>query len=136
MIHASTMLGPRLHTGRRPQSCAPILLVEDEPLIAATLCDDLQDHGYAVVHTDNGAEALTMLATGSFHTIITDLRLPGADGQQVVCAARKHDPRARVLVITAFAPEHLEALLRAGAGKVLQKPFLNDRVIEWLRNGA
>ena len=115
---------------------ASILLVEDEPLIAATLCDDLKEQGYVVAHTDNGTTALAMIASGDFRTVITDVRLPGADGLQVVHAARQRHPGARILVITAGGTEYHMALLRGGAGQVIQKPFLNHCVIDWLRAGA
>ena len=62
--------------------------------------------------------------------MITDLRLPGASGLDVLRAARSGRPQAKVLVITAFAPPELEALRRAGA--VLAKPFPNRSVLDWL----
>ena len=109
-----------------------VLLVEDEPTISITLRDDLEEHGYVVTHTGNGAAAVVLLAKHRFGAVITDLRLPGADGLQVVRAARRSSPDARVLVITAFAKEHIPALMREGAGRVLQKPFLNHCVLDWL----
>ncbi len=112
-----------------------VLLVEDEPSIAMTLCDDLEDSGYAVTHTSDGIAALGLIAEREFEAIITDLRLPGADGLQIVRAARLGYPTARVLVITAFVANYLEALMREGAGQILQKPFLNRRVLDWLADG-
>jgi DNA-binding response OmpR family regulator len=111
---------------------ATVLLVEDEPTIAITLTDDLSDHGYRVTCTGNGAEALALLAQHTYGAIVTDLRLPGADGVQIVAAARRRSPGTRILVITAFAPDRADALRRAGAGQVLAKPFANRRVLAWL----
>lgn len=110
-----------------------ILLVEDEPTITVTLGDDLEDQGFVVTHTGNGIEAMRLCAEREFDAVITDLRLPGADGMQVLRAAKRQQPGTRVLVITAHVADLGEAVLRAGAGGILRKPFDNRRVIEWLR---
>lgn len=112
-----------------------ILLVEDEPSIAVTLVDDLEEQGYTVVHTGCGRTALALIAQRSFDAVITDLRLQGADGLQVVGAVRRRHPQARVLVMTAYLADHRDALVAAGAVKILQKPFLNDCVLDWLAEG-
>lgn len=112
-----------------------ILLVEDEPSIAVTLAIDLEECGHTVTHTACGSAALALIAERSYDAVITDLRLPGADGLQIVRAVRRRHPQARVLVISAFVADHRDALLAAGAGRILQKPFLNDCVLEWLAEG-
>ncbi|MBP8299525.1 MAG: response regulator [Planctomycetes bacterium] len=113
-----------------------ILLVEDEPTIAITLRDDLTDHGYLVTSTGDGAEALQLLKRQRFHAVVTDLRLPGADGVEIVSAARRTSPGTRILVVTAFAANRAEALYAAGAREVLHKPFANQAVLAWLAQAA
>jgi CheY-like chemotaxis protein len=113
-----------------------ILLVEDEPTIAITLRDDLTDHGYLVTSTGDGAEALQLLTRQRFHAVVTDLRLPGADGVEIVSAARRTSPGTRILVVTAFAANRAEALYAAGAREVLHKPFANQAVLAWLAQAA
>lgn len=111
-----------------------VLLVEDEPTILITLKDELEEHGYRVTDTDNGATAIALVAAQRFDVVITDLRLPGADGLQVLQAARRHHG-TRVLVITAFAAADAEAMVRRdGGGAVLRKPFRNRSVLDWLRS--
>ncbi|MCA8965203.1 MAG: response regulator [Planctomycetes bacterium] len=107
-----------------------VLLVEDEPTIAITLGDELEENGYRVTCVADGREAIGLLDDQAFDAVITDLRLPGASGLDVLRAARSGRPQAKVLVITAFAPPELEALRRAGA--VLAKPFPNRSVLDWL----
>lgn len=110
-----------------------ILLVEDEPTIAVTLCDDLADEGYAVTHTGSGSEALRLLAERDFAAVITDVNLPGASGLQVLRAARHRLPDAPVLVITALGAANAAAVAGDDHAQLLQKPFSNRRVLDWLR---
>lgn len=110
-----------------------ILLVEDEPTIAVPLGDDLQAHGFVVTHTSDGAHALALVAARSFAAVITDLRLPGADGAQVLRAIRSRDDRAAVAVVSAWLVDRRAELLRDGASALFEKPFLNHVVIDWLR---
>ena len=111
-----------------------ILLVEDEPTIALTLGDDLEGEGHDVVHTADGKEAIRLLGERSFDCVITDVRLPGADGLEVLRAAKRARPSTEVLMMTAYATvEHAVAAMREGADDYIQKPFLNDAVLERLR---
>jgi DNA-binding response OmpR family regulator len=107
-----------------------ILLVEDERTIAVTLGHDLADAGHEVVHTPDGRHALRLLGEQAFDCVITDLRLPGADGMQVVRAARRARPSAEVIVITGHAAQDCErAALDSGASSVIEKPFFNDQIL-------
>lgn len=118
----------------RPTSLR-VLLVEDEATIAVTLGDDLVDRGHRVTLLADGVAALRRLDAARFDAVISDLRLPGADGITVLERARRHNPAARLLLVTAFAEErHAAAMRRAGA-TLLQKPFANDTVLAWLDAG-
>ncbi len=111
-----------------------ILLVEDEKTIAVTLADDLEQVGHEVKVCDNGKDALSTLKNETFDCVITDVRLPGADGLEVLKAAKAARPETEVFVITAFATiEHAVEAMRRGADDYIQKPFLNDTVLERLR---
>ncbi|MFO1051765.1 MAG: sigma-54 dependent transcriptional regulator [Planctomycetota bacterium] len=110
-----------------------ILLVEDEKTIAVTLTDDLEAAGHQVVHVDDGAKAIHRLQEEAFDCVVTDVRLPGADGLEVLRAAKRARPDTEVLVMTAYATvEHVVAAMRDGADDYIQKPFLNQQVIERL----
>lgn len=116
------------------EAAAWVLVVDDEPSIAVTLRDDLEDQGYHVVLAADGHEALRRLGEGSFTAVVTDLRLPGLDGAMVVRAARALSSVAGILVISANLDGQQERLRSAGADAFLQKPFGNDQVIAWLRH--
>ena len=111
-----------------------ILLVEDEKTIAFTLGEDLRAAGHEVEHTADGKKALTILGKETFDCVITDVRLPGVDGLQVLRAAKEARLDTEVLVITAYATiEQAVDAIRQGADDYIQKPFLNDTVLERLR---
>src|SRR5690606_14510626 len=110
-----------------------VLLVEDEKTIAVTLTDDLVQAGHEVVHTEDGAEACRLLGEVAFDCVITDVRLPGADGLEVLAAAKRARPDTEVLVMTAYATiEQAVEAMRQGAFDYYQKPFLNESVLERL----
>ncbi|MBK9129968.1 MAG: sigma-54-dependent Fis family transcriptional regulator [Phycisphaerales bacterium] len=110
-----------------------VLLVEDEKTIAVTLGDDLAQAEHEVVHTPDGAEALRILGEQVFDCVITDVRLPGANGLEILAAAKRARPDTEVLVMTAFATiEQAVEAMRQGAFDYIQKPFLNETVIERL----
>lgn len=110
-----------------------ILLVEDEKTIAIPLTDDLEQAGHEVVYKDDGADAVSTLAEQAFDCVITDVRLPGADGLEVLRAAKLARPDTEVLVMTAYATvAHAVEAMRAGADDYIQKPFLNEAVLERL----
>ncbi len=110
-----------------------ILLVEDEPSIAVTLRDDLEGAGHEVTHLADGKKAIDLLQTRAFDAVVTDVRLPGADGMQVLAAAKRARPDTEVLVMTGYATiEHAVEAMRQGADDYIQKPFLNEHVLDRL----
>jgi DNA-binding NtrC family response regulator len=111
-----------------------VLLVEDEVTIAVTLRDDLQDAGYEVAHVADGAQAIDLIGQRAFDCVITDVRLPGADGLQVLRAAKQARPDTEVLIMTGYATvEQAVEAMRLGADDYIQKPFLNEHVVGRLR---
>jgi len=115
------------------RSAMQVLLVEDEATIAVTLRDDLTEAGHAVVHVADGKEAIELLGQRAFDCVITDVRLPGADGLQVLQAAKRARPDTEVMMITGYATvEQAVEAMRLGADDYIQKPFLNAHVVDRL----
>lgn len=111
-----------------------VLLVEDEQTIAVTLTDDLEAAGHDVEHVADGAAAIAGLKRKSYDVVITDVRLPGADGLEVLQAAKQARPDTEVLMMTAYATvEHAVEAMRLGADDYIQKPFLNEHVVDRLQ---
>ncbi len=113
-------------TGTKP-ACAPVLLIEDEPAVMALVRAVLEGHGYAVVPTESGAEALQLLTKGDFHGVVSDMRTPGGvDGAQVYAwiAVNRPELATRLVFITGdIANEETAATLRRTGAPCVEKPF-------------
>ncbi len=113
-------------TGTKSAS-APVLLIEDEPAVMALVRAVLEGHGYSVVPTESGAEALRLLADGNFHGVVSDMRTPGGvDGAQVYAWIAAHRPElaSRLVFITGdIANEETAATLRRTGAPCVEKPF-------------
>ncbi len=110
---------------------APVLIVEDRRSLAAMLAETLHREGYAVEISHRGDDAVARLRSqGPFLAVLTDLKLPGADGLAVLAAARGVDPQLPVFLITAYATvDTAVAALKAGARDYFPKPLDIDRVL-------
>jgi CheY-like chemotaxis protein len=106
---------------------APVLLIEDEPAVMALVRAVLEGHGYDVLSTESGAEALRLLETGNFHGVVSDMRTPGGvDGAQVYAWIATHRPEltSRLVFITGdMANEETAATLRQTGAPCVEKPF-------------
>ncbi|MCP3754711.1 response regulator transcription factor [Streptomyces sp. TBY4] len=101
-----------------------ILLVEDDPVIAAALRDGLEAEGYAVTLASDGLTAVELGATGGFAAIVLDVMLPSLDGFAVCGRLRALSIGTPVLMLTARDGERDEAHgLDIGADDYLTKPF-------------
>lgn len=101
-----------------------ILVVEDDPGLRFTMTDTLEGKGFAVACADNGTEAIRRLREERFHVVVTDLRIPGKDGMEVLRQARSAEPPPSVIVMTGYGSiESAVAAMKAGAEDYLTKPF-------------
>ena len=107
-----------------------ILLVDDETGILDTLRILLTGEGYEVITATGGDEACRILSESKADLVLTDIRMPGTTGIDVLKSARESDPNLPVVLMTAQAS--LQTAVRAvneGAYYYLQKPFSNDEVL-------
>jgi DNA-binding response OmpR family regulator len=104
-----------------------ILLIEDEPSVAAFLRIALERRGYEIVPSSSAAEGLQMLATGDFTGVISDFRTPGGiSGADVQDWLRRHRPElaTKIVFITGdTASEETAALLAQTGTPCVEKPF-------------
>ena len=101
-----------------------VLIVEDDPGLRFTMTDALEGNGFAVTGADNGDEAIRRLLDEAFDVVVTDLRLPGKDGMEVLRAARGNTPPPSVVVMTGYGSvESAVAAMKSGAEDYLTKPF-------------
>ena len=119
-------------------SAAPsVLVVDDETSILDSLRILLKNAGF-VPHTAHGGRAgMEMLASVRPDIVLSDIRMPGVDGVQLLGAARAHDADLPVILMTAQAT--LQSAMQAvneGAYHYLQKPFRNDELLAILKRAA
>jgi DNA-binding NtrC family response regulator len=104
-------------------SAAHILVVEDRESLRRMLERALEQEGYRVSTCADGEQATSRLAEESFDLVLTDLKLPGMSGIDVLRASREAQPRLPVVVLTAFGTvgSAVEAM-KLGAADFLEKP--------------
>lgn len=101
-----------------------ILLVEDDPKIAAGVRGGLEDEGFAVDVAHDGDDGLWMATEGEYDLVVLDIMLPGRNGDDVCRALRAGGHWTPVLMLTAKAGDLDEAAaLDAGADAYVTKPF-------------
>ena len=114
-----------------------ILVAEDLPPMRALLCriigGELGPEAEVLTARD-GTAALALLAASRFHLVVTDLRMPGASGLQVLREAKRESPSTEVLIVTGYAdPVHLREAERLGAFCCIAKPFDPDLLAQRVR---
>ncbi|RMH56778.1 MAG: sigma-54-dependent Fis family transcriptional regulator [Candidatus Hydrogenedentota bacterium] len=106
-----------------------ILIAEDDPTLRAFLETAARDEGYDTVAVGSGDEAVGCIARRKFDVVLTDVRLPGKNGLEVLKEARRRDPHCEVIVMSAFATVEMAVeAMKEGACDFLQKPFTNETV--------
>jgi two-component system response regulator AtoC len=113
-----------------PSSKRTVLLVDDDPAVSKVLAAMLGQEGILAAEVRSGADALQWLERHPADAVLTDLRMPGMDGMQLLGRVVTQWPDLPVIMLTAHAtvPLAVEAM-KQGAAEFLQKPFERDEVI-------
>jgi two-component system response regulator HydG len=116
-----------------PPAKARILVVDDNPKMVRLLVDQLSDVGYSVETAKGGAAAIEKVRAEPVDVVLTDLRMEGVDGFDVLRAVRALDAGLPVLIMTAFgAVETAVEAIKEGAFHYLTKPFKLDEILVYL----
>jgi PAS domain S-box-containing protein len=104
-----------------------ILLIDDEPDIVRVLSRSLKADGYEVASATSGAEGLAEFARVHPEIVITDIKMPGMDGIEVLKQVKKREPEAEVIIITGHGDIHnaVESL-HFGASDYINKPVRDE----------
>jgi two-component system response regulator AtoC len=106
-----------------------ILVVDDDMGSLSSLGEAMTREGYQVILASSGEEALRQGAEQDFDVVITDLRMKGVDGLQVVRTLKNSHPETVVIVMTGFASmETVVDAIAAGAYDYISKPFKLDQM--------
>jgi DNA-binding response OmpR family regulator len=109
-----------------------VLVVDDNRELADNLAEILVDEGHHAVTAYSGEEALAAAANNRFDFVLTDIRMPGMDGVELISKLHERDPSATYLLMTAHASDGLlAAAAELGiAGAVLTKPLAIEKLLE------
>ncbi len=112
-----------------------ILVAEDDAMVREVIVKFLTEEKYPVVVANDGIEAIKQLRLEDVKLVLTDLRMPGADGMEVLRAAVSSDPNIAVVLLTAYGTldTALEAM-REGAYDYIVKPFVMQQLLLVVRN--
>jgi DNA-binding NtrC family response regulator len=114
-----------------------ILLIEDDASLAANLCDVLTEEGFKVIVCSRGDEGLRRAGKDECEVVLTDLRLPGLGGLELVRQLHETQPRLPVVLMTAHGT--IETAIEAtklGAYDYLQKPFEMPELLRVLQRAV
>ena len=106
-----------------------ILIVDDDPDVVRSWMRVMESASYRCLATTDAKEALHLLESERPDLLITDLRMPGLDGMEMLRRAQKIDPAMPVVMLTGYASvESAVAAVKAGAFDYLSKSFSNDQL--------
>jgi len=100
-----------------------LLLIEDVPLAAKAATVMLETAGFSVDWADTGEKGLTMILTGKYDVVLSDIGLPDMNGTDVVRQARAAYTRVPIYALTGHADMDRDELLKIGFNDVMVKPF-------------
>jgi two-component system NtrC family response regulator len=106
-----------------------ILVIDDDESLRRVLEYNLAQEGYAVLTAASGEDGLELLKKERADVVVTDVRMAGMDGLQVLEGVHKLDPNIQVIILTAFGTiEMAVEAMKAGAFHYISKPFNRDEL--------
>lgn len=112
-----------------------VLVVEDEELMRNILRQLLENEGCKVLTADSAEHALEMFPSAEIDVTVTDIKMSGMDGLDLLDSLKSIDNEAIVIIITAYSSvDSAIAALRKGAYDYVTKPFVNEDLIQTVKN--
>jgi len=106
-----------------------LMVVDDEPIVGKRLKQVFDKIGLAIETYTDSATALAAMAERPFDIVVTDLKMEGIDGLEVLKRVRAMNPKTRVIIITGYAsPDTEELAQQEGVFAFLAKPFRLDEL--------
>ncbi len=101
-----------------------VMIVDDEPVVGERLKASLERVGFTVDTFSSSREAIAGLKQSQYDILVTDLKMSGPDGLEILRTARQLHPDIKPVVITGFATnETAEEVMQSGAVRFIAKPF-------------
>ncbi len=112
-----------------------VLVVEDEELMRTILRNLLENEGYRVLSADSAENALEIFSTSEVDLTLTDIRMAGMDGLELLDQIKTVEAEALVIIMTAYSSvDSAIAALRKGVYDYVTKPFVNEDLLQTVRN--
>jgi len=106
-----------------------ILVVDDEKVIREFLRDFLSDQGYEIDLATDGKEALDKIKRSNYDLVITDIKMPNANGIEVLKKVKRKNSNTEVIIITGYPSLDTEAECKNfGAAGYIVKPFQINQI--------
>ena len=120
--------------GERGQSGPALLVVDDEERILSALRRALRKEGYEIVTAETPEAALRILGERRFDAVLSDYKMPGMSGMQLLARARELQPELVLLLITGWTEEiPRDRLTQVGVRALITKPWDDARLKATLR---
>ena len=114
-----------------------VLVVEDEELMRSILRQLLETENYRVLSADSAENALDIFSTNDVAVTLTDIKMAGMDGLELLDQIKTVDADAPVIIMTAYSSvDSAIAALRKGAYDYVTKPFVNEDLLQTVRNAV
>jgi DNA-binding NtrC family response regulator len=108
---------------------ACILVVDDDEGVRENLAELFEHVGYAVVTAGSAPDAIEKLSASNVDLLLTDYRMPGPNGVELIESARRVKPRLKAILMTSFGDSYTEIeSVRRGAVGYVNKPFEADEI--------
>ena len=127
--------GP-MHLPTEDESLSTILLVDDEASILSSLRRVLRGENYRILTANSGEEALKLLALHPVGVVLSDQRMPGMSGSELLAQVRVMYPKTVRMVLSGYTglDSLTEAINRGEISRFLTKPWQNDELLEAVRD--
>ncbi|MBN2402300.1 MAG: response regulator [Spirochaetes bacterium] len=114
-----------------------ILIIDDESIIIKSCLRILRNDNYDIDTVYSGDEGLKLTARKDYDIVITDIKMPGVSGMDVLASLRKNKPEVTVIIFTGFATvENAREALKMGAFDYIPKPFTKEELKSVVENAV
>jgi DNA-binding NtrC family response regulator len=112
-----------------------ILIVDDDHAMRLALSESLESCGYSIESAENGGDALNLFSKTNFDLVVTDMRMPGMTGIEVLKGVKNMAPDVPVILITAYGTvSNAVEAMKEGAAEFIMKPFSLEDIESTIRN--
>jgi DNA-binding NtrC family response regulator len=109
-----------------------LLVVDDDELLRETLADLFDSSGVGFQVADSGQAALRLYAQQPFELVLSDIRMPGVGGIELLGRIKAMHPSAVIVLMTAWGDVARDEAMRLGAADLIKKPFSFEELLERL----